>query len=102
MRKIINTVLMAGLLILVVGLLLAFAQTDKPDPEKRPRRMGIDLSKEEMGEFIDIFRVWKIVNDLELDEENGVDSAAFYETSGSTVDDFIIEYSKTLRRLAKL
>lgn len=70
MRRIINTVLMAVLLVLVVGLLLAIgAETDKPDPERRPRRMGIDLSREEIGEFIDIFRVWKIVNDLELDEE---------------------------------
>ncbi len=44
----------------------------------------------------------KIRRDLELDEEHGIDSASFYGTAPKSVDDFIIHYRKTLRRLARL
>jgi death-on-curing family protein len=44
----------------------------------------------------------KIRADLQLDEEHGVDSAGFYDSSPLSVDDFIISYRKILMRLAKL
>ena len=44
----------------------------------------------------------KIRADLQLDEESGVDSAAFYGRSTSQINDFITLYRKTLKRLAKL
>jgi death-on-curing protein len=44
----------------------------------------------------------KIRADLELDDDHGVDSAAFYEASPCSASDFIITYRKTLRRLSGL
>jgi death-on-curing family protein len=46
--------------------------------------------------------IHKIRRDLELDEGHGIDSASFYESAPKSVDDFIIHYRKTLRRLAAL
>jgi len=43
-----------------------------------------------------------IRTDLQLTEENGIDSAAFYEKSPYPYDEFIIKYRKTLNRLSKL
>lgn len=44
----------------------------------------------------------KIRADLQLDEEHGIDSHAFYSLAVSSPSDFIIQYRKTLHRLAKL
>ena len=42
----------------------------------------------------------RIRSDLLLNEEHGVDSYAFYNKAKATVDDFIVNYRKTLKRLA--
>jgi death-on-curing family protein len=44
----------------------------------------------------------KIREDLELDEVHSIDSLDFYGAAGTTVTEFIANYRKTLRRLAKL
>ena len=44
----------------------------------------------------------KIRRALELDEEHGVDSASFYENQAASESEFIHQYKRTLRRLAKL
>lgn len=44
----------------------------------------------------------KIRTDLHLDEQHGIDAKAFYENARGSVSDFIVIYSKTLQRLAKL
>ncbi len=44
----------------------------------------------------------KLRSDLQLSEEQGIDSAAFYGDSPFSIDDFIVKYRKTLLRLAKL
>jgi len=44
----------------------------------------------------------KVRSDLELNEDHGIDSAGFYDESPFCVDDFIVQYRKTLRRLAKV
>lgn len=44
----------------------------------------------------------KIRTDLELNEQFGIDSAAFYDDSERPVSDFIIKYQKILNRLSKL
>jgi prophage maintenance system killer protein len=46
--------------------------------------------------------VHKIRKDLELNDESGVDSKAFYDREETTVGEFIVKYRKTLRRLATL
>lgn len=54
------------------------------------------------GEDLQIRTVKKIRQDLKLDEENGIDSAAFYDNVPTAADEFIIRYRKILLRLAKL
>ena len=44
----------------------------------------------------------KIRNDLQLNEEHGCDSSAFYNSEIETVDEIIAQYQTTLKRLAKL
>lgn len=44
----------------------------------------------------------KLRADLELDEEHGVDSGAFYDASPASASDFILIYRKTMDRLATL
>lgn len=44
----------------------------------------------------------RLRRDLELDDNNGVDSAAFYEDARISTSDFIARYRKTLNRLSRL
>jgi hypothetical protein len=44
----------------------------------------------------------KIRHDLQLDEEHGCDSSAFYNSEIETIDEIIAQYQTTLRRLARL
>ena len=44
----------------------------------------------------------KIRRELQLDEEHGIDSAAFYDDAATSPSEFIQSYRKTLRRLASL
>ncbi len=68
MSKIVNTVLVS--LILVVGMLLAVgAETESQEQERRPRGMNISLSSEEIPHLVEIIRVWKLVEELGLNEE---------------------------------
>lgn len=52
---------------------------------------GRDVNKSDLG---------KIRNDLRLNEENGVDSYVFYNRARTSIDEFIVNYRKTLKRLA--
>ena len=46
--------------------------------------------------------IGKIRRDLELDDLHGVDSASFYDDAPAAAGEFIINYRKTLQRLARL
>jgi len=46
--------------------------------------------------------VAKIRRDLQLDDDSGIDSKAFYDDEDVSTSDFIARYRKTLRRLARL
>lgn len=54
------------------------------------------------GRDVDISTIKKIREDLELDDEHGVDSLSFYSTEPASVAEFITRYRKTLDRLARL
>lgn len=53
------------------------------------------------GREVDKNTVNKIRHDLELDDDNGVDSGAFYDNTPMSPSHFIRTYRKTLRRLAR-
>lgn len=54
------------------------------------------------GRDIDRNSVKTIRKELELDEEHGIDTAAFYDDAAVSPSEFIKTYHKTLRRLARL
>ena len=74
MKKVINIVLIMVLLVLISGLLLAIGEErDRPNTTDRQRRPGgdidIELSKEDIPRLVEIIRVWKLVNELDLKEK---------------------------------
>lgn len=54
------------------------------------------------GREADSGTVKKIRHDLQLDDDHGYDSRAFYDNDQMSPGDFIIRYRKTLKRLARL
>jgi len=54
------------------------------------------------GKEVERNSIGKIRSDLHLDDNHGYDSGAFYDDSPVSVDDFIVIYQKTLKRLSKL
>jgi len=69
---------------------------------ERKRILTTNISCNNDGREVQRRTINKIRNELELNEENGIDSAGFYEDSASPVDEFILKYRKTLLRLSKV
>lgn len=77
---------------------------------RKPRRGFFDRKKtlvtnigcRNEGSEVQTRTIKKIRNELELNEENGIDSGAFYEDSPTPIDEFILRYRKTLLRLSKV
>jgi len=71
---------------------------------RRPRKTVLRTQVYYGGEGKEVERntINKIRADLQLNEEHGVDSSAFYDSERTSIDDFIIRYRKTLRRLSRL
>lgn len=68
----------------------------------RTRKLSIVIPYRDDGREIPAPMVAQIRKDLELDGVSGVDSTSFYHKRPHRVDDFIVRYRRTLRRLAKL
>jgi death-on-curing family protein len=69
-----------------------------------PKRVTLQtqVAYGDRGREVDRNTLNKIRHDLELDDDHGIDSAAFYNDDEISPSDFINSYRKTLRRLAKL
>jgi hypothetical protein len=69
-RKVINVILIIVLLGLVLGLLLAIgAETDKPSARNHSGGIDIEISKEDIPKLVEIIRIWKLADELGLDDE---------------------------------
>ena len=69
MGRTINTILIIASLALFLGLLWAIgAETDNPDKAEQ-NRGNIELSKEDIPKIFEIIRIWKLVDELELNED---------------------------------
>ena len=88
MRKIINIILIIASLVLIFGLLLAIAaDNDKPSEQETNESMGISLSREEIPKLVEIIRIWKLVDELKLKEEQLLEFLPrFKELSDLTVN----------------
>ena len=72
MRKVINIILIMVSLVLVL-LMAVGAENDRPSAKKPARGIGIDLTREDIGRLVEIIRIWKIVDELKLKEEQLVE-----------------------------
>jgi len=70
----------------------------------RTRRRGLttQVAYTDDGREAMVSTVKKIRHDLWLDEEHGIDSLDFYQRGGPSPSGFIVQYRKTVKRLARL
>jgi hypothetical protein len=90
-RKIINIILIMALLALGV-LLTIGAETGKTN--RTSRNIDIELSKEEIPKLIEIIKIWKFVDELELKEEQLVEFLPRFKN----LDDLRIGYYTDKRK----
>ena len=69
---------------------------------KKTTHLKTNVSYGDEGRDVGKGTIKKIRYDLELDDVHGIDSHAFYSKAPDRIADFITEYRKTLRRLAKV
>ena len=70
MRKVINIILIMTLLALVLGMLLAIGTNTNAQERRRPSEgIDINLSSEDVPRLFEIIRIWKIVEELELNDQ---------------------------------
>lgn len=68
----------------------------------KTRRLHVQITYGDDGREVDRNAMRKLRSALLLDDEHGVDSRAFYSGDPRPAGDFILEYRRILRRLAKL
>lgn len=68
----------------------------------RSKVLSTNISYGNEGRDVSRKTINKVREELQLDEQNGIDSAAFYEDVPLIIDNFIVKYRKTLQRLAKV
>jgi death-on-curing family protein len=69
---------------------------------RRRKTLHIQVTYADEGREADRNAIRELRAGLQLDEEHGVDSSAFYDGEPRTAGDFILEYRRILRRLARL
>lgn len=70
-----------------------FSKTNELRSQMRFANNGRDIGKSALN---------KMRRELQLNDEHGVDSSAFYDNAKASTSDFITRYRKTLNRLARL
>jgi hypothetical protein len=69
-RKVINIILIMALFALILGMLLAIGvNTDAQERRRSSGGIDISLSNEDVPRLFEIIRIWKIVEELELDDQ---------------------------------
>jgi len=69
MRKTVNIILLAVLIIMITGLLFVINADidDKPKVVAPNNDVDIQLSKEDIPKLVEIIKIWKLVDELEID-----------------------------------
>jgi len=70
--------------------------------KSRSKTLSTQVAYGDEGRDVGKSTIKKIREDLRLDDAHGIDSAAFYGRVSTQPTDFILKYSKTLKRLARL
>lgn len=114
MRKIINSILIVVSLILIFGLLLTInADVDKseakvvekPEVLDEPPVVDIKISKEEIPKLVDIIKVWKLIDEVELgqlSEERMVKFLAVYKQMDRIRWDYYRSRRNTMDKIKQL
>ncbi len=69
---------------------------------RRQRTLYVQVTYGDEGREVDRNALRRLRSELELDEEHGVDSSAFYDGDPRPAGEFILQYRRILRRLAQL
>jgi uncharacterized protein YjiS (DUF1127 family) len=112
MRRIINVILMTVSFMMIIGLIFAISAEDKSIkiseknlPETLPRTTNIDLSQEDMPKLIEIIRIWKLIDSVEL-EKIGEDKLVLFLAKYKQLDKIRFQYHKdrigNIEKLKKL
>lgn len=67
----------------------------------RSMKLSTQIHYDDDGREVERQTISKLRKELQLDEDNGVDSKAFYDDYQSITEEYIIKYRSVLRRLSK-
>jgi hypothetical protein len=114
MRRIINVILMTVSFMMVIGLIFAISAEDKSIkttertlPETLPKTAitNVDLSQDDMPKLIEIIRVWKLIDSVEL-EKIGEGKLVLFLAKYKQLDKIKFQYHKdridNIEKLKKL
>lgn len=103
MKKIINIVLMAVSLALILGLLVAIGgEPETPRPRRRSGDMNVNLSKEEIPRLMEIIRIWKLVDELELNEGQLIEFLPRFKKLSELKHEYYGDRRRAMTELKKL
>jgi len=106
MRKTINVTLLAILLVLTIGLIFAINAEEKPSANTQSNNNPeINMSPNDVPKLIEIIRVWKLIDEVELDkigDEKLVKFLAKYRQLDKIRFDYHKDRVDSLEKLKKL
>jgi uncharacterized protein YjiS (DUF1127 family) len=106
MRKTINVTLLAILLVLTIGLIFAISAEEKPSANTQSNNNPeINMSPNDVPKLIEIIRVWKLIDEVELDkigDEKLVKFLAKYRQLDKIRFDYHKDRVDSLEKLKKL
>jgi hypothetical protein len=106
MRKTINVTLLAILLVLTIGLIFAISAEEKPSANTQSdNNPEINMSPNDVPKLIEIIRVWKLIDEVELDkigDEKLVKFLAKYRQLDKIRFDYHKDRVDSLEKLKKL
>lgn len=112
MQRIINIILMTLSFMIIVGLIFAISAEDKsakkPDENAvvaPPKPANIDISQDDVPKLVEIIRIWKLIDDVEL-EKIGEEKLVLFLAKYKQLDKIRLQYHRNrmdhIERLKKL
>ena len=104
MRKVsnVNLVIASLTLVTVTLLLAAGAETGNQGKPKPPQGMDIELSKEDIPRLVEIIRIWKLVDELELKDNQLVEFLPRFKELDNLKSRYYRDRRNTISNLRKL
>ncbi|MGB9596395.1 MAG: hypothetical protein ACPL7B_08950 [Candidatus Poribacteria bacterium] len=112
MQRIINIILMTLSFMIIVGLIFAISAEDKSAKETDekavvapPKPANIDISQDDVPKLVEIIRIWKLIDDVEL-EKIGEEKLVLFLAKYKQLDKIRLQYHRNrmdhIEKLKKL